>query len=95
MPQPPSPTIMKKISFFGYHQREGMGQEKTQETQKKPQNNSKQVFILEIEWNCNHLNGLVSFIIMQCLFVSIYPKKGSEVAFISMKGLHASFSWRC
>jgi len=40
---------MKKILFFGYHQREGMGQEKTQETQKKPQNNSKQVFILEIE----------------------------------------------
>jgi hypothetical protein len=23
------------------------------------------------------------------------PKEGSEVAFISMKGLHASFPWRC
>jgi hypothetical protein len=40
---------MKFLFIFGYHQREGMGQEKTQETEKKPQNNSKQVFILEIE----------------------------------------------
>ncbi len=95
MHQPPSPTIMKKNFFWGDHQREGVGQEKIQETERKPQNNSLKNFILAIEWNGNHRNGLVSFIIWSVYVFPFIPKEGSEVAFISMKGLHASFSWRC
>jgi hypothetical protein len=68
-----------------------VGQEKTQETERKPQNNNKRVFIVEIERNGNHHNGLVSFIIWSVYVFPFIPKEGSEVAFISMKGLHASF----
>jgi hypothetical protein len=46
MPQPPSPTIMKYIYIFWEITKE---KEWAKRRLKKPQNNSKQVFILEIE----------------------------------------------